>query len=147
MKAYEFANKVKTVVDVPVTAMSVFLSDEYYNNQYGHKVLPLKVHCYPSERDQQPIVVGFNKLYELCGKVPYLNTNKRLHKGFMIMRIDLEEQEFNGNKYYKTNVKYIYEDQKIVPKLESLKQKVAERIKEIRNAETPIDYFEDFDEL
>jgi hypothetical protein len=47
----------------------------------------------------------------------------------MILRIDLHEQEYNGSKYYKTNIRYIHQDEQIQPKLESLRDKVVERIK------------------
>ena len=125
--------------------MSVFLSDKHYSNTYGHKVLPLKVHCYAST--SEPIIVGFNQLLELFNKVPYLNVNKRLHNGFMILRIDLHEQEYNGSKYYKTTIRFIHQDEHIHPKLESLRDKVTERVKEFRAMLTPIDYLEDFDTL
>ena len=145
MKAYEFANAVKGTTNENITAMSVFLSDKHYSNTYGHKVLPLKVHCYASTTE--PIVVGFNQLLELFNKVPYINTNKRLHNGFMILRIDLHEQEYNGSKYYKTNIRYIHQDEQIQPKLESLRDKVVDRIKEFKAKLTPIDYLEEFDTL
>jgi hypothetical protein len=61
MKAYEFANAVKG-------ATNENMSDKHYSNTYGHKVLPLKVHCYASTTE--PIIVGFNQLLELFNKVP-----------------------------------------------------------------------------
>lgn len=145
MNAREFATTCQIATEPRIASMSVFLSDNYYKTNYGVKVLPMKVLMYPSGNGS-PITIGFNQLCELFNAIPYIYTNKRVEPHhFMIMRIQCEDKEYRGNKYYESSIKVIQSDSAMAEKCESLKAKVTERIKEIKNQQSSI--LEDFDEL
>ena len=146
MKAYEFANKVKTLFEQELSALTVFLSDVVYRSAFGSKVLPMKVYGY-SSGSKTPVAVGFNQLIELFGKVPYIMTNKNPVKGiYMTMRISLVEKEYEGHKYYDTYLHGV-RDEKLKPKLDSLKDKVYARIREFRETDKETSLFDDLEEL
>ena len=118
-----------------VKTMNVYLADRYYTNVYNKTVLPMKVICYMADRTQKS--VGFNELFDIFGKIPYISTNKACTRQFTVLPISCDAlKEYEGHPYYPTGRLRLIDSPHVLKACELLREKVDERIRQVKQEST-----------
>ena len=113
----------------PAKLMNVYVADRFYENVYNKTVLPMKVIVITPD---DTLTIGFNRLLEIFGKVPYLVTSKSCVRRFTVLSIVCDEvKEYHGHSYYATAIRLVNSSE-VIEACKRLRDKVDERIREFR---------------
>ena len=128
----------------PILKLSVYLPNAYKKGIYNKRILPLKVICH---HEDSTTPLGFNKLLDIFGKVPYIHTNKQLAGDFMRMDIYTDKKKvYNEHEYYDSSIHVLNLNEEQKETFTKLHERVQERAHEWSSVTYSLT-LEDFAEL